>query len=1236
MARIIDPDRFILMGVVVDWTTVRQRQIRSPRAEAIARQRGISTRMAQLRWLLHPKVMGYPTEPFRVWRRPALGMDIEKKLEPRIFNSPLNYRVITWDEPQVYVRATANVTNTNALVYAFAGAPLTSALVGFEALTPGFRTVKFSGLAIQCLVVSLNVDLQSLIGMDGAAAEDKNWQLIETVGLPVGSDWAGVFDLDAPQGMVTTPMSPPDAALDRYRRGAPFYGWELELEPGLPAPPWVLANPKAILDTMQANLLEPLKQMIQTRPPNQHHTFELHNDLPLAGTGDPGTTRFIPINTLMLGAATDPLLSLIAGFGTGLDDPDIPPISVGDRKLFDDPRRSDWDYMVTARYKNGLSGTGREVEYAAILFAPFLGGIPFSPANLSAATDGTTAPDTIDQPWRSVVRLSWDKILDNLPFRVGSYALARSQQNPPAGVEPLMGKRPNDSALQAISATTSLEQEKTGKLQALDETYTIASNPNPNALRYGLTHQDLFGVWSAWSVTGHAIGEPPVQTVALLCARLETTTLPASGSTCPAALVVELSWDWTVRSPRHLELVARLYPQAKRADPPADLSIPSGLQKSLGAASVPFHLTFSGGNAGTPDAGGTVQYLSEDGKTIVAAPLVLVGPRRYRITITEFALDFASTGHIGLALWARGMENRTPQRVGGWSAQPLIVSASDPRPPVLNLQFENVLLTSVADANGEHHARLNWGSVPGAVGYFVYMTTESKLRSDRGLGEPNLSQTLAQRLVALRDTFGADPPACRRSFTRLNDQPITATSTQITIPRGSKEIHLYLVMGVSAGQVESVWVSLSEPLETRRKRPIAYANPQISPPSQPILEVSRVLDKSVVPPVYRAGIRVQTRPGAVVNKVELHRVRVPEASLSVDTMGPAIATISGSSASWTVTPTVSPEPGVSQPLGTIRGNDSPNGSWKPVFYRAVVWSGDDLARGIYGGRSLPSAAREVVLPPSTSPDLSALSREFTGGSFTDLLVTFTSTAPIEATALGPHRLQVDVRSLQPDGTLTSLYTYPAVSPLPPSRALDDTLEAIAFAPLSNTFNALWREPGPTPGTTRYRLRLRRPSVDDGLKIRVQITDPLGRATEQTLEIAGGSPLPAPVILVPKVATVTGKGFLFSFETSVPVTTTAVGPYVLQVNLVPKAPSFPPGRRPLPSEGIGITIELPKIPILRSANDPWGDLAPIPVRRASRTVGNSTAIGVYLRSSGRLTVILESPDGRSTSHRRRVG
>ncbi len=383
---------------------------------------------------------------------------------------------------------------------------------------------------------------------------------------------------------------------------------------------------------------------------------------------------------------------------------------------------------------------------------------------------------------------------------------------------------------------------------------------------------------------------------------------------------------------------------------------------------------------------------------------------------------------------------------------------------------------------------------PNAAGYFVYTTTEEKLRADRGLPSPLKSLTLSQRLTALRDAFAADPS--RRSFTRVNAQPVNATSMQVTLPRGSKEIHLYVILAVSVGQVESQWPQLGD--AGLRKRPIAYAAPQVIVPSPPDLEVTRVLDQSVMPPAYRAQVRVRTKPGARVSRVDLHRVRVEEAALLVDTMGPPVVKLTGSTAEFAVTPVVSAEPGSSQLLGVIAGSDVVEGSWRRVFYRAVAWSGSDPARGLHGGRSPASAVREVIVPPATPPDLSALSAHWPGGPLPDVQVDATTLAPVEATPLGPHRIRVSALIVNAAGETSTLFTYP------PTATDSDQLDKVAIAAPAAGVNGIWRAASGAPGTTALHVLLRRATFGDRLSVRIVLSDPLGRVTERTIDVSPGS------------------------------------------------------------------------------------------------------------------------------------
>jgi hypothetical protein len=1229
--RLVDPNKLLLVGAITDWLGVYRRHIervRSPK-EIMAERKLERARIVQLRWLLAPKV-GYPTEPFRVWRRPATPVKGETKLSWSELNL-IGLHVIVFDRPQVFVRLSFQSTGGGS-VLAFGGGPFSSAIVATATINAGFSTVGLSGPAIQSVVIPSGTDLQDATGLDVVAVDDPNWELVEIVGLPVDSSWSGLFDLDAPQGLLPTPGDPVDAALDRFRRGAPFYGWDEQLTATITAPPWVLADPKAMIKVMQDNMLDPLRQMISTAAPPDQADFSVDHILPLigdtTGVGDPAHAIFQPLPTLIFGAATDPLASLISGFGTAFEDVDLPAIQLGDRTMFGDSTHSDWDFMVTAHYDKGLDGASSPIEYAAIVFAPGVDAGPPAPTNLAANVDGLRSPLGTDDDWRGVIHVAWDRLPDSLPFRVGSYAFARAQQAPAGGVEALMDPRPYDlPALQPISATTSPEEAPTGRLLALDERYRLATAPDPNALLYGLSHQDLFGLWSVWSSTPLSIGEPAVRDVSIVSTRLEVSPVPSG--LCPATLVLEFAWDWATRSPERIEFVGRLYGQTRLGDPPANLAVPAGLQTSL-AGGPGFVLGFDFGgapaavpNTGTPAVTATVQYVSLDGKTLEAGPVTPAGPRRYRVTLTGLSLDFAAAGRIGLALWARAIEHRWPGRVGGWSGQPAIASTADPRPPVILVEHEDVLLASMADAAGVHHASLDWPAAPGATGYFVYTTTEEKLLADRGLPSPLKSSTLSERLSILRDAFAADPS--RRSFTRVSPQPIAANSMPVSLPRGSKEIHLYVILGVSAGQVESAWPALGDPV--LRKRPIAYAAPQVVLPSPPDLEVARVLDESVMPPAYRAALRVRSKPGAAVIRVDLHRVRVPEAALLLDTMGPPIARIAGSTGDYTVTPTVSTELGVAQAIGTIAGRDAVEGSWKRVFYRAVAWAGDDPPRGRYGGRSAASALREVVVPPATPPDLSPLSWHWPGGPLADAQVEATTLAPIDETPLGPHRIHVSALAQHLDGTTSSLFSYPA------TPADGDRLDAVRTVPPVAGVSGLWRD----SGTGALHLLLRRASTDDALQVRFLLSDPLGRSTERLIDVPPGVPIVAPDILAPTVTPVPGKGFLLQFATSAPVPPTSIGPYVLTVNWVPGLilPTpfpRPPGRGPR-SLPLSLVVALPDIARARPGEDVFADPATIPVRRAAGSSGQ-TLIGVALRGrSGAVTVGLGSPDGRSASLRR---
>jgi hypothetical protein len=1220
MARILDPDRFMLSVAVVDWSIAAKRHGKS--VTDIVEKRKVGPVVVQLRWILDPK-LGLPTQAFQVWRRDhdAAGTTATPPVNLQSYPALGGVRVYGWDEPLVFIRgtATANAGATGQLVGAFAGAPFNSTLVGAVALGTGAQPFSFSGLKISSLVV-FNGTASGLVGFGvNNAADDPAWKPIERVGLPVDqTDWSAVFGWPKDQGLEGALVPPLDAALDRYRRGAPFFGWDDLIEAGRPAPLWIDTDPKAIIDTMRKNSLDDLRTMILSRPPHQHVGFTVDHALQLQGGSHTAATSFRPIQALMLGISADPQLSLIAGFGTAYDFvgmPDTPGRPVPSAAI--PPKASPFDFMVTVFYEKGLDGNGAPEEYAAIVCAPRPPFPVLAPANLAAQLDGLATPAVRDTRYRALVRAAWDLLPQTTPFRVASYAAARYGLSPPSGSVPLMDPRQDDpnKALQPISATTSQQiADTTGQLQTVDETYLVDPAIASNQLRHGIAHQDLFGQWSTWSAAGLSVGEPPVQRVGLVAASLQATA-PASGSICDASLVLDFSWDWTVRSPKQVNLVGRLYATTKRGLPPTDLSLPSLLATNFPAGTGgAFAIAFNGADAGSVPANATLAYITADAKALQPTPVIVAGPRRYRLTINGLKLDFASTGHIGMALWAQGRENMLPQRAGAFSTAPLVTSASDPRPPVIVAEHENVQLASLADAKGEYRARVAWDAMPGAAGYYVYESTESKFRIAAGLGEALASQTLLERLLDLRNAFQASPR--REPFTRLNSTPIINTSTEVVIQRGSKEIHMYLVLGSSAGQVESAWPSLSD--SKRGKRFFAFAAPQVVPPSAPKLELSRVkIVNGGGQTSYRAKITLRSRPGAPVTRVDLHRTRVATAAAELDTMGPPLARISGPDPIWQVQPTTGTGP-EAQALGTITGQDDPGGSWSRVYYQAVAVAADDLSRGHYGGRSALSGSQWIVVPPATPPALSPVSADWPGGALEAARFTFTSVAPIADTDLGPHRLRVEVFTVGGDGLLSPLFSYPPASS---GTVGDSRLSVVPTTPAAAP--ALWREDA-GGGASRYRVLVNRTILDDTLRFHVMLIDPLGRASEMSIDSPGGSPLPAPDITGIRVTAAGTNRFILSFRTQALFTNTPLGPYTLTVVArPPPGPVFPPPRP------VTVRADLPTIAPLLVSQDPFAGPEPIPLRQRGGT------ISVFLRARANVALTLMSPDGRTAQANRAV-
>jgi hypothetical protein len=624
--------------------------------------------------------------------------------------------------------------------------------------------------------------------------------------------------------------------------------------------------------------------------------------------------------------------------------------------------------------------------------------------------------------------------------------------------------------------------EQANFVHLTDRRLELPNNPGERHVHYSVATQSIFSLWSPWQGVDFGTHQPSTPPPRIVAATLAVTA-PALGKVCAGTLTVDLTWDWTDRRPSQIVLEGRMYAAADRAELPPVPFPPAGLERAISTAGAQVILNFSGDTAtvsGSSDPDPT--YLNPEGDEEVAPGAAQGdGVRRYRVAIPGFTADFTATPHIGLALWSRGNERIAPQHPTV-TAGPVIAYASDPvAPPV---PPELVPLASLPDAEGRSHARISWLAAQGAAGYIVYTSDELTMLAHYGAPEPDASATMSDRAATLLDLWEAQPD--RRPFTRVNTTPLTATSLDVVLPAGSTAIHAYAVVSTSPGQVEGPWPSGADV----RDQVILRAAPRIAAPPPPMLEAT---------PQDGGGVelRVLTRAGHRVDRIDLYRVRVEDAARSLDTMGPPITQVGLATPGWTVTLDLDDD---DRPLA-FSGTDVPGGSWKRVWYRAVAWADAEwpvagqpfpykiAERGLIRGRSAPSNPISVITPPPGDPDLSPIAASWPGGTALDVQLDWTTLAPLAPTPLGPHRLDVVVREPGAADPLISYFGELSGAPAVPPGPGDD---------------GMW-----STGPGAYRALVHRAADDVALDVSVRVVDPIGRIGAQTLHVPAGPILPAP-------------------------------------------------------------------------------------------------------------------------------
>jgi len=1262
MTRIVNPLRFALEVALIDWLSViRPRPDVSTLGAVLSKTH--PTPRAHLRWAFNANgdypslALGMPTGPFQVWSLPNWSSRIVPNPPSTSYTiGPVQQfgggliRVIEFSEPMAVVALQLAAGGDPGRAFGYFMTPTLNSICTAPKVMPGAGDVAiFAGSAMTGLMLlDASASVINVMALPCSVANAPGWIEIERVGLPIREPgpWSGVGgDHTQGQGMVSALTRPDFAAKDRLLRGGPPVGWFPELRAGVAAPIWTAPDFEALIGETNEILLRRLRVAMQ-QPPNLQPGVVINEPIPkprnMAGEemgGDPAEAQIPPLGAYLVNAMSDPFLALTLGLGTaitgealseawqragesGQPNPDRPPPNythgygahntqgrkVGD--LF--PL-----FMVTARYDKGLDGRSSPVEFAAVAAAGDLALPPPLPAGLDWVLSGRDRPPGPDMPWSANLRLRWERLFRQGVLRVASVGAARQVVSPASGVTTALMSERASGGFQPIAIVRPRAPSGSGagdvefaKAQVTDFGLDIPNNPGAVSAVYGVAQQNIFGLWSAWATTNATVAQPDPDMLRVTRMDLRASAPATSGALCPAELVMEVTLDWRVRRPAAVLLRGLFYSLPHREEATPTLTMPAGFARTIGGADGEITISFAGDVASAP--GCTIvglalkTYTNPDGTTYSQDEVVAFGAphqpadtRRYRITIPGLQLDFNGRPHIGIGIWGLIRERMAPQRSGAWSPQPYNALASDPRPPIVTVP-DTVQLASMADGRGECHAKIAWTPAASAYGYVIYQSTESKILAELGRPPPALDATLTQRLTAVKAAINAATPnQTRRAFTRRNpDLILNATSANVTLPRGTTDIHFFTVIGVSHGQIEGAWPAGAEP--ARSFTPIAAPKVFVPPPPRLEMREAKLAGASAV---NAATAIIESRPGHDVQRFELFMVRNREAAKELDTMGEALEAVQIPGAvGWTIEDEA--VAGMTLPLRRAQKTLSPQGSWKPAWFRAVAWGKPDPDRGAFGGRSAPSAAMSVLVPPAAGPVLSAVTMSQPGPDPAEILLEWTSPAPLKDTPLGPHRMLVTASG--------GLFAF------------DNSLSEVPSTE-GAAANRFWRSGD--SGAVTYRLRLRRAAASDSVTVLIRLSDPLGRVVERSVTAPSGSVEPAPTITGLTATALSTLLASANFSSNAPIAPRPAGVTRLRVYTMFKRRTgwfgwlFPPPR-PRTDE-----IDAPSIPAAAAAPNPTAAAPFTIVRTGPGLAGASYEAKLHGRVAS-ITVTVLAPDGRT--------
>ena len=1225
--RVHDVTMFRAAGVLLDWPTIARRWLEIQHVPDIDRiLSSVKDRHdVRLVWGCS-RALGVPKSAFTVWTRKP-GQRATTKTRISTFDLP-DGEVVTWGFVEAAdVRVAITVADPGQPVGLYlmrTGTRIVNA-VAAEVVNPaGNATVSLSakaGAATYAIVVNGHATSVTITPLKDVL-DDPSWEPLEWVGLPV--DAGGLRDYpDDKQGLVVSPTNPIDAAIERLdRAGAPL-GWFPLTETGLLAPPWRPPDSVGLVKETIEYLLPELPRLFSGALPEREQqdvTDVRAVDPPSREDGtqvnQPATARTQPLDLLLLAAGVDPSTNLVTGFGTGYRAANLGDHGVGGV-----------DYLVTAGYKKSILGD--DVEVAAYIPPPKPHQLVTPVVDLRADRAALLPPAVVDQPFRESIEVSWraGELHPTLTDPV-AHAFAGWFAGDGSAADLLPERIMGGPQPRAIARPTDVTKPGADRPKVVHPSVELPLE-GPVSRGYAVAQVDIFGLWSRWEDVGITTSSPRVLPPRLSSLRLDATY--AGTTLCPSSVTLEFAIDWTQRSPRTVEVRGVLFPMVAGNTPPPAGLVPGGAVPA-GCQAVAVTVSFAGDIAIA--VGANVVPLRDDGSLAPTWGAAGQGSehRAYRVVFAGPSLDFGPVSRWGVQVWVQesatglvGPSNWAPD--AGHPATAVVASPVPalPVPPPLP---PGVPLGSTPDAQGLSHVRVSWSGLtsPQVDRVVIWEASETTLRHHLSPGNPaDPEELLGWRLAQVWAMYDAAAPDRRPlGFRRAAEVPASPTSADLALPRGSEDIHFFVVTAVTTTGLESPWPDAGGGL-TAHAHLQAVTPPRLRRPSMPVVRPAVQSDGSVV-------VGFEASSPIVVTGFEVFATRSEAAARDHLTMGPPVTFVAAAAAFNPdgVTPRVDPITG--HRVYTASWAGALPASWDLWWVRATavpVATVDAAAE-----RGLTSVASDVVtlsVLPTGAPLLDPLVAEVQGVDHKGLLIRSGTTGLDRPVPAGSHRVSADV-----GGVVAGPIDLEDTALVPDATTVPDT----SAGPVVQRFARL-------SGRTPLLVWAHRDNPGTPVQVTLQVIDPLGRAAEETLLVpAWVDPVPHLSLEIVDVFLIAGRGYVADLVTSALPST--VPPHVVTVvasrpgRIGPVLPPIRPNRGPfrLP---IDLPVVLPgrggELRPLLALRAQW-DLPDIPARRSpvpsrgteitavrSTAPDGRTAIGLWIpltQMSG-LTVAITHPE-----------